>query len=58
MIDNYEEVQKIFAERFSEVEDMIAKKHHITLGNIAEKIGVNPTTAYAWRRCGRSLPRI
>jgi transcriptional regulator with XRE-family HTH domain len=57
VIDNYEEVQAVFAERFSEVEDMIAKKHHITLGDIAEKIGVNPTTAYAWRRRGRSLPR-
>jgi hypothetical protein len=31
VIDNYEEVQAVFAERFSEIEDMIAKKHHITL---------------------------
>lgn len=31
MIDNYEQVQNVFVERFSEVEDMIAKKHHITL---------------------------
>lgn len=57
MIDNYKEVQEVFAERFSEVEDMIAKKHHITLAAIAEKIGINPTTAYAWRQYGRSLPR-
>ena len=57
MIDNYKEVQEVFAERFSEVEDMIAKKHHITLTAIAKKIGINPTTAYAWRQYGRSLPR-
>ncbi|WP_281671974.1 hypothetical protein [Pseudoramibacter alactolyticus] len=43
MIDNYEKVQAVFAERFSEIEDMIAKKHHRTgeLRNICLKFGVS-----------------